>query len=899
MNEDRHKRLHELFVGAVGLPVDRRRAFIERETSGDPSLRTDVEALLAEDAEPAGPLDDPALGPDFSLDDVDAEGLAAEAELTGKRIGHYRVTRLIASGGMGTVYEAEQDNPRRTVAIKVLHAGRLSSSARRRFQHESQLLARLEHRGIAHVIEAGTYRNGRALPYFVMDYVADGRPITEYARANDLGVRHRLELFLEVCDAVQHGHQKAVIHRDLKPSNLLVDASGQPKVIDFGVARATDADIEVTTRTDLGQLVGTLQYMSPEQCDGDPRDIDVRSDVYALGVVLYELLCDRLPYDATHAPVHQALRVIRETTPVRPSTVQRVLRGDLETIALKALEKDRERRYQSVSALARDVRHYLAGEPIQARRDSLGYVVGKQIRRYKIAVAAAAAVVLAIAGGLAMSLAFWQRALGAEANARVEAAAARIEAAQSRAVTDLLEEMFLAADPTEGAKGLDYTVREALYDVAESIPGSMDDRPIVEATIRAVIGRALCSWGSYESSHPHLSFALETRRRLLGDEHPDTLRSNHDMGVLNQVDRRYRDAEPHLRQAMDGRRRVLGDTHPDTLNTIRWLGYDLLQLGKLEEAEALVREAVEGQRRALGEDHPDTMRSLNQMGIVLREMGLFDEAETAFRRVVALVEARRGPDHPHTLVSLGNLGQVLAEMGRYEEAERHLRTSMVGLRRVEDGLSTEHAIWKMGHLFHQRGRFVEAERYYREALERRRRAHGDEHWDTLTSISSLGALLRDMERLEEAEILLREALNGRRRHYGDDHPKTLVTMDEMASVLRELGELTNAEALHRNVIDSGRRVLPAGHPTLGRFMRSYGRTLTRLRRWQEAEEALLGAHAILSTAHGHTHDDTGRSIVALVDLYADWHDAEPATRHERARAQWRARLSDARASEDE
>jgi non-specific serine/threonine protein kinase/serine/threonine-protein kinase len=312
-----------------------------------------------------------------------------------QRIGQFHIKNVIASGGMGTVYEAIQEHPRRTVAVKVMKLGIASRSALRRFEFESQLLARLRHPGIAQVFEAGTHqvepscdREGAevagAVPYFAMEYIPNARPITAFAKDKKLGTRDRLRLSARVCDAVHHGHQKGIIHRDLKPGNILVDFNGDPKIIDFGVARGTDSDMAVTTlQTDVGQLIGTLQYMSPEQCVADPHDIDTRSDVYALGVVLYELLCDRLPYTVTRFAMHEATRVIREQAPTRLSTVNKTLRGDVENIAHKALEKDRDRRYQSASEFAQDIRRYLAGEAIIARPPSIVYQLRVFARRNK------------------------------------------------------------------------------------------------------------------------------------------------------------------------------------------------------------------------------------------------------------------------------------------------------------------------------------------------------------------------------------------------------------------------------------------------------------------------------------------------------------------------------------
>ncbi len=448
MNDDLARAAQDVLKLALDQAPQERSDFVRRACGGNGALRSEVESLL-EALESAGTfLERPALA---------AAGDAAPPALAGACIGPYRVRSVIASGGMGTVYLAEQDNPRRPVALKVMRPGLASRSALRRFEYESQILARLQHPGVAQIYAAGTFqdRSGGTVPYFAMEHIAEARPITEHAARANLPTPQRLRLFSRVCEAVHHGHQKGVIHRDLKPANILVDATGRPKVIDFGVARAVDADPALTTvGPDARHLIGTLQYMSPEQCAGDPAGVDIRSDIYSLGVVLYELLCGRPPYDVAHAPVYEATRIIRDQAPARPGSIDRRLRGELETIVLRALEKDPQRRYQSAASLGRDLERYLDGEPIEARAPTFFYRLGKFARRNRVLVGAVTASIAVLAGAATVSVTFAVRA----ESARREATGHRDAALRHAYVADIA-----AADSSHQAGEL-RRMRRALAD---------------------------------------------------------------------------------------------------------------------------------------------------------------------------------------------------------------------------------------------------------------------------------------------------------------------------------------------------------------------------------------------------------------------------------------------------
>ncbi|MBV9083989.1 MAG: serine/threonine protein kinase, partial [Acidobacteriaceae bacterium] len=445
-----------------------------------------------------------------------------------RMIGRYRIVRLLGEGGMGTVYEAEQDHPRRMVALKVLKTGLASTELLWRFEHESQALGRLRHPGIAQIYEAGTAHSGSGpQPYFAMELIR-GKPLLEYAQSHQLSPRESLELMVKVCEAVHHAHQCGIIHRDLKPGNILVEETGQPKILDLGVARMTDSDARATRQTDLGQLVGTLAYMSPEQVLADPLSLDTRSDVYALGVILFELLAGRLPYQI-NANLPEAIHTIREEDPAPLSSISRMYRGDIETIVGRALEKDKERRYSSAAELAADIQRYLRDEPITARPPSTTYHIRKFARRNKALVAGIAAVFVVLIAGIIASMWEANRARRAEAQAvqeRNRAVAAQLradgEAARAKAVNDFLQNDLLAqAGPKGQARpGIkidrDLKVRTALDRAATRIGHTFDKQPAVEAAIRQTIGNAYKRLGLYPEAQAQLEQARAIDAKTLG-----------------------------------------------------------------------------------------------------------------------------------------------------------------------------------------------------------------------------------------------------------------------------------------------------------------------------------------------------------------------------------------------
>lgn len=680
-----------------------------------------------------------------------------------ERIGRYRIKRIIASGGMGTVFEAMQEQPRRVVALKLMRAGMTSRSALRRFDYEAQILARLRHPGIAQIYEAGTHGEGHsAVPFFAMEYVPGARTLTDYAEWKRLSASERLALFAEVCDAVHHGHQKGVIHRDLKPGNILVDSSGQVKVIDFGVARATDSDMAVTTlQTDVGQLVGTVQYMSPEQVEADPHDLDTRSDVYGLGVVMYELLTGKLPYDVSHKAVFEATRVIREQAPTRMSTVDFSLRGDVETICLKALEKDRERRYQSALDLAQDIRRYLHREPISARPPSLVYQLRVFARRNRLACGAIGAVFVVAVAAAIVSTGFAVQATRARNDALQAEGIARSEAAKAEAVNRFLQDMLASADPSDGRNRADVTVREVLDQAATTIGAGMSNQPEVEASVRATVGATYYMLGLFDQCEPHLLRALELRRDRAKEDEAGLVTSLNQLGDLRVRQGRYAEAvDLHTEAVAEAKRRSPGKESAALAESIGKLGAALRYMDRYEEAEPLYVQSLEMRRRLFGDRSPEVSASLNNLGFLYRHLGRLDDAEKALRESLSIRQALMGPDDRRIAVTMNNLGSVL----------------------------------------YKRGDLTNAEQVFRGSYEMLERIYGTDHPTTATSLFGLAKALGDQGREAESETLLRRVLVIDRARYGDMHPEVAIDLRAIAELASKRGAHDEAVAMLREAV---------------------------------------------------------------------------------------------------
>jgi non-specific serine/threonine protein kinase/serine/threonine-protein kinase len=740
-------------------------------------------------------------------------------------IGPYQLVHPIGSGGMGEVWLAEQTVPmHRRVALKLIKAGMDTGEIVARFQSERQALALMDHPSIAKVFDAGSTLQGR--PYFVMEYIT-GIPITQYCDEHKMTVRQRLDLFIQVCEGVQHAHQKAIIHRDLKPSNILVsevDGRPAPRIIDFGIAKAISQHLTAETLfTRMGAILGTPAYMSPEQADSSGADVDTRTDVYSLGVVLYELLVGARPLDFHELAFDEILRRLREQEAPRPSTklrtlggqfnataqdrssdppaLARQLRGDLDAIALKALEKDRSRRYGTPSELAADIRRYLNNEAVLAVPPSAAYRARKFLRRYRGPLAAIGACVVVLMVAAAVSIR--------------QSIRANREAAAAQAVNDFLQNDLLAqAGPRAqwgrgGETDPDLRVRIALDRAAAGITGKFERQPEVEASIRDTIGQTYMDLGLCLKAQKQVERARDLYRRALGAENSKTLRAGSRLAEAVYYQGRYAEAEALIGPVLKVQRRVSGAEHPDTLHSMYDLAIIHRDRGKYLQAEALLGQTLQASRRVFGPEHGHTLDCMDKLAEVYYREGKYTRAEALGGQVLEIRRRVLGPEYPETTVSMSDLANVYAAQGSFAKAESIYSQVLEIRRRVmgpEHGL-TLGAMNNLAQVYALQGRFAQAEALDSQTLEIRRRVLGPEISDTLLSMKNLARDYAEESKNSPAEALFAQTLEIDRRVLGPESRVTLGTLSDATFMYQQEGKYAMAEKYAAEVLAAWRHHL--------------------------------------------------------------------------------------------
>lgn len=775
-------------------------------------------------------------------------------------IGKYRIIRLLGEGGMGAVYEAEQDQPRRRVALKVIKAAFAGQELLRRFELESQTLGRLHHPGIAQIYEAGSAAMGLgSQPFFAMELI-QGEPLCRFAESRKLDLQQRLLLMMQICDAVEHAHQRGIIHRDLKPLNILVDERGQTKILDFGLALVTDSDVEATRQTDVGALLGTLAYMSPEQVTGDPDAMDERSDVYSLGVVLYELLSGQMPYQLSRQ-LHEAVQTIQQSDPHRLSMVNRLYRGDIETIVGKALEKDKARRYQSSAELSADIGRYLANQPIAAKPASTAYQLRKFTVRHKGLVTAAAIVTLVLLGGTIIST--------------LQAIRARRAESAAQAVSDFLQNDLLAqasAYSQSGALGKpdpEIKVRTALDRAAAHIEGKFGSQPAVEAAVRGTIGRTYKDLGLYPEARKQLQAALELSLRTLGPKSAKTLAIQADLLEMDTAGGDLAKAEVQLTQLVKTSQSTSGSESADTLKYMRDLSNVYALESKFPQAEALDRQNLDTSRRTFGPEALQTLAAEKALALDYQDLGKYPDAETLLQHVLESDRRLLGPEHPRTVSDMHDLGQNEESAGKLSEAEGVLGKAVEISQRIlgPEHRTTMQCMGALAGVYRNQGKFEQAAAIDRQLLDTARRVFTAEQLWTSDYIGTLGVDYGMAGKYRLAEPLLTEAAEVDRRQYGPDNLKTLAALTSLAMTEDGLGKDAEAESLHVKLAVVARRSLGPENPATLTILSSAADSFQQHAKFATAEsyaaEALTGRHHAL----GNEDPDTTQSEVDLALAY--------------------------------
>lgn len=785
----------------------------------------------------------------------------------------YDMQEEIHRGGQGVVYRAIQNSTKREVAVKVLREGPFTAAGERaRFQREVEILAGLNHPNIVAIHDSGSI-DGRH--YFVMDYVAGASLDTFIDESPDrlassADIRGTLRLFHAICEAVNAAHLRGVIHRDIKPSNIRVDRSGSPRVLDFGLAKLDAPAADQNPVSIAGQFIGSLPWCSPEQAEGRPDKIDIRSDVYSLGVVLYRILTGQLPHEATGTSREILDRILRQP-PRSPHLVNNTLDEEISTIVLKCLDKDPQRRYQTAGQLADDVKRYLNGEAIEAKRDSGWYVLRKTLQRYRVQTAVAAGFVLLVTGS-AISLGVLygrqnaQRARAEQAEQLAETRLADVTQALDKAgietrkaeiTTDFLRDMLAAADPNT-AQGKEVTVREILDAASGRVASELGSEPLVAASIHSTIGQTYVSLGRAEEAECSYRAALDLASPQLPPDHPDVLAATNGLATALEDQSRYDEAEALYRKTLDLARGSQSIESPFAIDVMHNLANLLRKRGKYPEAKVLLEEALERSRRVMGDEDSATLTTRKILAGTRQDMGDLDTAEAEYRDILAIQRRTLGERAPLTIGTMNYLAMLLKARGKLQEAEPLYEELLRLTREVlgPDHPDTLRNLNSYGRLLHDQGKLTEAETVFRKALDGLTRKLGDNHFDTLVTTNNLSLLLSEQGRLAEAEPLAQSVLQRGRVLLGDEHPSTLVWANNLANLLSRRGDAAEAEELYRKVLEARRRVLGEEHPQTLTTISSLANQLVERGAVDEAEPMLRGVLEIRLRTIGPTHYDT-------------------------------------------
>ncbi len=903
--EPRWKKVENIFHEALGQSKNERRRFVEDRTKDDLTLRTEAIALI--DAHEC----DSSIFESAAFEKVRPPQQRYPDDQD-QQIGRYRLDRVIGRGGMGIVYAAEQDYPRRQVALKVMRAADWQDMRRLKlFDREIHTLGRLQDSRIADIYEAGKTKDGR--PFFAMELIS-GHSLSEYVSNFRPSLSIRLSIFLKICEALIHAHQRGVIHGDLKPNNIMVvadnkdapsDATPNIKVLDFGLSRLIDDDMSLTA-TEVGHFMGTLAYMSPEQFRwNSKKDVDVRSDVFTLGVIFFELLSGQRPFGQCDALPHQLVRAICETSARKLGTINRRLQGDLETIATKALEKDLTRRYQSVFEFASDIRRFTQNAPIIARRASAWYVSGRFVKRNKLLVSSLSMTAVAHVLGTVVSV--WQALDARQANALAQQRLAEtrqavtflenmietaepdvvgrhIKIALSSAFNDepneVLEDLINQINPTEiGREVLFESVLRPGYETIEQFA----DQPLIQSQLLAQLGRTFVRIGDYRRADPTLSKAYELMREQLGEESSDVLITQGELANLYHQQARWEEAEDLFSKVFEIQSRVLGVNHRSTLQTRSRLALLHLDQNRFDVAQEILEETLDSQEQFLGADDIDTQNTLHSLALLFQSRGQYSESENLYVQMLAQLREQHGEESIVGLKVATSLGSQYRAQRRLEEAEQTIAKTLEIQTRTLGETHPDTLISMKGfaELKHYQGDYELAEKMYLRVIEAQENGLGTDHPDTIATKTNLAMVYSDQGRFSESELLFQSVIDVSRLVLGLAHTHTLSAIENMALSYGQQREYANAIELLQATIDPLRGTLGESHPRTALVTHRLAGLYDHAGRFAEAQELLLRLRMNERKTLGwldfqtlSTSNSLGRSYLAENDFNAAYDEFE-------------------------
>lgn len=882
MDSKRWKVVQKIFEAAIELPPNERELYLKEACDGDRELFDEVSAMLDADSTRNSLLDRPIQESISSFVEIDQ---------INKRIGPYQIVKEIGSGGMGAVYLAKRVDGQfeQEVALKLIKPGMHSGDIVSRFEHERQILAQLQHPNIARLLDGGMSDDG--LPYFSMEYVS-GMPIDTYCDHNNLSVEKRLEIFITVCHAVQFAHNNLIIHRDLKPGNIFVTDDGTVKLLDFGIAKVFDEEHDMPGLTRTGHYAMTPEYSAPEQIQH--QRVTTATDVYALGLILYELLTGNQPYTFSSSSLLDIERIITTAVPERPSSVikklqretstekqdllksishhrqlasdrlRRKLSGDLDNICMLALNKEPERRYGSADQLGRDLKRHLKRLPVRARKESVSYRMQKFVRRHRWGVLTTAFVSVAL-----IAVVTYYTLLLADQRDRAIA-----EAEKSKAVSTFLENLFKKADPSE-SKGSTITAREILDSGADRIESELKAQPEIQATMFDVIGSVYYSLGLFEDAQPLFNRSLYLRDSLFGNNHPDIARSLNNIGYLLCEMGEYIKADSILNIALTINLDHLPENDPEFAKVYGGLAWIWNLRGDYDKADTLYRKAIDIQ---LANNNPNVGVNYNNLALLMHEMNRYDEAEVFFQESLEILQEAYGDVHPEVATTLYNYGQLQRDMDHVDEAIE-IHRKVLKLDRLlygDEHPNVAYSLNGLASMMNKTGNTEEAENLYRQALEMRRKLLGNDHPDVGYSLNNLGRVMMNREAYRQAEKLFFEALEIHKNANGLKHPAVARTLKNIGTSYYYQKKYLLSKKYLDDALVICLQVLGEKHFTTANTMRVYSRTLSAM---NEYGRAVNYAQISINTAIdllGESHSFTKSCRKNLAQIHRDHGDNEAA-----------------------